>query len=163
MRKKVSYVFLCCIILFVLCFSVHSKFQNSYSVKSKTQIAKYALYVVYEDMINIDNLNDDEYIYEFSVKNFNENLVSDVILEYDIEFELSQENAPIKIELLDENGENISLLSNKTVEKENLELGKIEKKYIAKISYDKSSNELMNENLEIKINIKSIQEREDDI
>lgn len=158
--KRSFYVFLCCSIFFLLIFSVYSKFQNSYNISGSSKIAKPNLEVVFSEPININSLNDNELIYKFSVRNFNEDVSSDVALEYSMEFELSQNDAPINIELFRENGEKINLVSNKTEEKEILELGKIEKKYIAKFSYDKNSKSIMKDNLEVVINIKSVQERE---
>lgn len=161
--KKIFYVFLCCNIFFLLIFSVYSKFQNSYNVSSSSKIARANLEVVFSNPINVNALNNNELIYEFYVRNFNEDVSSEVALEYSMEFDLSQDDAPINIELFRENGENVNLVSNKTVEKEILELGKSEKKYIAKFSYNENSENVMKDNLEVVINIKSVQEREENI
>ena len=161
--KRSFCVFLCCNIVFLLIFFVYSKFQNSYNISSSSKIARANLEVLFCEPININSLNDSELIYEFSVRNFNEDVSSEVALEYSMEFDLSQDDAPINIELFRENGEKINLVSNKIEEKEILELGKKEKKYIAKFSYNENSENVMEDNLEVVINIKSVQEREENI
>lgn len=109
----------------------------------------------------VESLDLNKISYEFSVRNFDENLKqSDVKFEYNIIFGISQENAPIEINLYKKtvNGnEKINLKDNKTLNLEILELGKTENNYIVEVFYNTESTEIMEENLNISIIIQAVQ------
>ena len=81
-------------------------------------------------------------------------------LKYNIEFVLTQEDAPVKINLYkinDLNETKIELENNKTVQYECFDLNKTENFYKAEIMYDENSKNIMLDNLEIKLNIQTVQ------
>ena len=169
-KLKIFCVFLCCIIIIVLvCCGVYSKYKNSINFRTNTGIAEPILEVGIKDSSDkvITVLNNDKHCYEFSVRNFNsENKVSDVELKYNIEFILSQKDAPIDIKLyriIDNNEKIVDLENFKTVQCEMLNLNKTENLYKVEVMYDKNSNNIMNDNLEIKLNIQGVQEKEGNV
>ena len=165
-KVKIFCVFLLCIIISST-FMAYSKYKNSHNIKTSSKIAKPILEIVGVDEMQVDVLNEDKHYYEFSIRNFNQNNdVSDVELKYNIEFICSQENAPLIINLYRINNfeeTKIELQKNKTIQYEYLELNKEENFYRAEIMYDNNSNVIMEDNLEIKLNIQSIQVEEESI
>lgn len=160
-------VFLCCFILIFSTMFVYSKYKNSISVESKTDIAEPIFEVIKTSPNEIAVLNNNKYYYEFSIRNFNENDdFSEVKLKYDIEFVLSQENAPVKINLYRINNsteEKIELDNNKTTQYEYLDFNQTENLYKVEVMYDNTSNILLENNLEIDLNVQSFQEKEENV
>ena len=169
-KIKIFCVFLCCLIFICTAiYIVYSKYRNSLKLKTNTEIAEPILEIITENVDGkiVDVLNDNKYLYEFQVRNFNDkNEVSEVEFKYNIEFVLSQDNAPVKINLYKSNDlgeEKIELQNNKTIEYEVLSLDKNINSYKAEIVYDKSSSIVMEENLDIKLRIHGVQEKEENI
>ena len=160
-------VFLCCFILCISTMCVYSKYKKSISIISATKIAEPIFEVIKTTSNEIDVLNNNKYYYEFSVRNFNENNeFSEVKLKYDIEFILSQEDAPIIINLYRINNsteEKIELDNNKTIQYEYLDFSQKENLYKVEVMYNNNSDILLENNLEIDLNVKSIQEKEENI
>lgn len=161
-------IFLCSLILiFSISFTVYSKYKNSLNLLTKTEIAKPIFELVKSDVKEIEVLNNDKYSYEFSVRNFNQkDEVSDVNFKYNIEFVLTQENAPVKINLYrinNSNEEKVELNNNKTIQYENLNFNKNANLYRAEIMYDNSSDVILENNFGISLNIQGIQEKEENI
>lgn len=146
---------------------VYSKYKKSISIISATKIAEPIFEVIKTTSNEIDVLNNNKYYYEFSVRNFNENNeFSEVKLKYDIEFILSQEDAPIIINLYRINNsteEKIELDNNKTIQYEYLDFSQKENLYKVEVMYNNNSDILLENNLEIDLNVKSIQEKEENI
>lgn len=165
-KIKIFCVFLCCLILVLsLVYIGYSKYKDSFKLQTNTQIAKPILEIIRTDLNKINVLNNDKYYYEFSVRNFNDsNEISAVRLKYNIEFVLSQEDAPVVIDLYKINDSNeikIELENNKTIQYETFDLTKKENMYRAEISYNENLENIMNDNLEIKLNIQTIQVEEE--
>ena len=158
MKNKTFHAFLWCfIILFILIFGVYSKYYESFEISTNTVIARPVIEVNKEKVKIIKCLNEDTYVYNFAVKNFTQNEISNVDFNYNIEFLLSQNDAPLEVNLYKENGEKIELKNNKTVNWQKMGLEKKEEKYYAEIKYDKNSNTLMNPNLKVQIKVEIIQ------
>ncbi len=161
MKNKLLFfcVFLCCVIIFFSVFFVYSKYKNSIAVKTVTKVAEPIFEVVKPEIKEIDFLNRDKYCYEFSIRNFKDNLISEVSFKYSIEFMLSQNNAPIIINLYRiDNGEKVKLeLKNNRLIEEYFTAQKEEKIYVAEIMYDNTSKEILEADLNIKLNVKSVQ------
>ena len=165
MKNKITIfcVFLCCIIIISSIFFVYSKYKKSVEVSSFTEIAEPIFKVINFDFNTIDFLNNDKYVYEFKIRNYEEGKVSAISFEYNIEFLMSQENAPINLKLYRVDGKNITELileKNKTIQKEKIGTIKEEKNYIVEIMYDKNSFNTLEKNLQIKLNVEAIQQEE---
>ena len=113
---------------------------------------------------NINELDLNTYINEFKVVNFDENgNFSDVKMNYILNFEMSDKNAPIDIKLykIDVNGNESQIPLNENMEMTSGCLMQAEKiqedKYKLKIKYN-FKNTKMNNDIDLKINLKSIQE-----
>lgn len=161
--KRIFYVFLCCFIIIFLIFIVYSKYKNSINLETSTNIAEPFFEVVTVDTNKIEFLNNDKYEHEFVIKNYNENTVSEVAFDYNIKFNLSQEDAPIVLELYRIDGEEktkIELSNNKTIISESFGLEKEEMRYVVEVIYDKSSNNILESNLNIDLNVECIQKEE---
>lgn len=153
-------VFLCCAIIVLSIFFVYSKYKKGIAVKTVTQVAEPIFEIVKPEIKEIDFLNRDKYYYEFSIRNFKDNLISEVSFKYSIEFILSQNNAPIIINLYRlDNGEKIKLelKNNRLIEEEYFIAQKEEKFYVAEIMYDNTSKEILEADLDIKLNVNSVQ------
>lgn len=159
-KLRIFCVFLCCLFLIsiIICFG-YSKYKYVSNSQIQTEVAEPILEIVteYTDCKNIGVLNNDKLLYEFEIRNFNANNdISDVKIKYKMEFILSQNNAPITIDLykINESGEEkINLQNNYTIEYEVLSLEKNTNLYRAEIVYDKSSDICMEEDLEISLNV----------
>ena len=153
-------VFLCCTIIISSIFLVYSKYRKSTNVNSYTEIAEPIFEVEDSELNTIDFLNNDTYSYEFKIKNFKDDKVSGINFEYNIEFILSQENAPINLKLYridNENKVELELIKNKTMYKEQMGIEKEEKNYIVEIMYDKNSTHILENDLQIELNVEAIQ------
>ena len=129
-------------------------------IKTLTSIAKPVIVFNGENTKNVEYLNLNKCMYEFSVKNFNDNVNSDVGMKYNIMFELSQKNAPVIINLYrkTETGEEKIELSNyKTVNCEVINLGDKQKNYRVEVFYNTKSNEIMNENFKVNVIVQAMQ------
>jgi hypothetical protein len=112
--------------------------------------------------MEIDTLSSNVYSYEFSVQNFESDNVSENLFKYFITFELSQENAPIIINLYrKENGteEKIEMENYKTLNPESMSIKEKETVYYrAEFYYDKTSDILMESDFNIFLKVEAIQE-----
>ncbi len=159
-RLLIFCIFLCCVIIFFSVFFVYSKYKNGIAVKTVTKVAEPIFEVVKPEIKEIEFLNNDKYCYEFSIRNFKDNLISEVNFKYSIEFMLSQNDAPIIINLYRvDNGEKVKLelKNNRLIEEEYFTAQKEEKFYVAEIMYDNTSKEILEADLDIKLNVKSVQ------
>lgn len=161
---KIVFLFVVVFLLVVILFEVsYSKYSKKDEIIAVSGIAKPCLSLITEESLNIETLNSDTFIYEFKVQNSEDGQVSETAFYYDIEFELSQENAPINIKLyrVDENSEEEILLEeNKTKNPEYMGTKLSEICYKALISYDLNSNKILEPNLKINAKIEGIQEEE---
>ena len=163
--KKIICVFFGALILifFVKMKFTYSKYSKSDNTIVSSDVAKPILIFDGESEMNIECLNSNKYSYEFSIKNFDGNFISDINFRYYIFFELSQENAPILINLYKKsNGieEKLELKNNKIINLETLDIIKNQNDYRAEILYDTSSKEIMSDNLKIKVLVQAVQEEE---
>ena len=139
----------------------YSKYNTSFQNDIISSIAKPLINMNFEKEKRIENLNLDKYFYEFSVQNFNEKSISEVKFLYNIEFKLSQENAPIILNLYNENRK-ISLKNNRTEFPEILNLEEKENKYKLEIYYDQDSNVVLEKDFNVILNIQAVQKEENE-
>ncbi len=162
-KKEITMVFVIAIILifFFSGFSMGKGFSRK-DVNGNTEIAKPILQVENGTNLEINNINN-KGIYEFKVKNYNEQgEKTDVDLEYYIEIlnYTGKENNGIELKLL-KNGQEIKINGNKT---EKFVLTKDEMKednYKLEITYDKDKNTNMQDivrQLQIKVHSEQKQE-----
>lgn len=136
---------------------VYAKYIDTIILKNNTQIAKPVFIVEGTEISKINSINNIGY-YEFYVKNYDENNISEIGFYYIIEV-VSQLDESIKFELY-KGDEKIELKDLKTNE---IYIGaneKIEQKYKLKIIYDKSLNPIGKDILqEVQIKVHSEQEK----
>ena len=138
----------------------YSKYSSLNQVKSSTTVAKPIVVFNGAEKKNINSLNLDKYSYNFSVENFNGDLISEVDLKYHIVFELSQKNAPVILNLYRKNGdseEKVEIENNKTKFEEVMKRENTKNDYRVEVSYDTNSKEIMKENLKINILVQAVQ------
>lgn len=135
---------------------VYAKYIDTIILKNNTQIAKPVFIVEGTEISKINSINNIGY-YEFYVKNYDENNISEIGFYYIIEV-VSQLDESIKFELY-KGDEKIELKDLKTNE---IYIGaneKIEQKYKLKIIYNRSLNPIGKDILqEVQIKVHSEQE-----
>ena len=153
-KTLIAITVLITILLFVP--KVYAKYMDAIILKSNTQIAKPIFIVEGTEISKINSINNVGY-YEFYVKNYDENNISEIGFNYVIEV-VTELNESIKFELY-KGDEQIELKDLKTNE---IYIGaneKIEQKYKLKIIYDKNLNSIGKDILqEVQIKVHSEQE-----
>lgn len=147
------------IIILFLIFTPKSfaKYIETVFMKGKTEIAKPIFIVQGTEISKINSINNVGY-YDFIVKNYNNNEISEVGFKYTIEV-VAKEDKSIKFELYKEN-DKIEIENLKT-KKINIDADKkIEHKYKLKVIYDKTLNDIGKDILqEVQIKVHSEQEK----
>lgn len=168
MKKRIICfcMFFFVIFLTVFLFEVgksYSKYSKKLDVQSVSGIARPYFSLKKQEVLEVKNLNTDVIYYEFLVKNFENNFVSETSFLYNISFEFSQDKAPIKLELykiINSEERKVEISNNSTVLPERLGIGEEQAEYKLKVYYDLDSNEIMRNDLEIKVSINAVQEEE---
>lgn len=155
-NKKALIAIIVLIIILLFVPKVYAKYMDAIILKSNTQIAKPIFIVEGTEISKINSINNVGY-YEFYVKNYDENNISEIGFNYVIEI-VTELNESIKFELY-KGDEQIELKDLKTNE---IYIGaneKIEQKYKLKIIYDKNLNSIGKDILqEVQIKVHSEQE-----
>ena len=155
-NKKTLIAIIVLIIILLFVPKVYAKYMDAIILKSNTQIAKPIFIVEGTEISKINSINNVGY-YEFYVKNYDENNISEIGFNYVIEI-VTELNESIKFELY-KGDEQIELKDLKTNE---IYIGaneKIEQKYKLKIIYDKNLNSIGKDILqEVQIKVHSEQE-----
>lgn len=155
-NKKTLIAIIVLIIILLFVPKVYAKYMDAIILKSNTQIAKPIFIVEGTEISKINSINNVGY-YEFYVKNYDENNISEIGFNYVIEV-VTELNESIKFELY-KGDEQIELKDLKTNE---IYIGaneKIEQKYKLKIIYDKNLNSIGKDILqEVQIKVHSEQE-----
>lgn len=160
-----------CVIILVIIFAIflleieksYSKYAKNIDIKSVSGIARPCFLLKKQEILEIKNLNTDIIYYEFFVKNFENNFISETSFLYNISFEFSQDKAPIKLELykiINSEERKVEIANNSTILPERLGVGEEQAEYKLKVYYNLESNEIMINDLEIKIIINAVQEEE---
>ena len=135
---------------------IYAKYIDTIILKSETQIAKPIFIVEGTEISKINSINNVGY-YDFYVKNYDENNISEIGFYYVIEV-VTELNECIKFELY-KGDEQIELKDLKTNEMYIGANEKIEEKYRLKIIYDKNLNSIGKDILqEVQIKVHSEQE-----
>lgn len=145
-----------CFLFGIVLKNTYSKYNQSFQTAVISNIARPLINIKLEKEKIIENLNLDKHFYEFSVQNFDGESSTEAQFLYNIEFKLSQKNAPIILNLYNEN-EKISLKNNKTEFPEILDLERKENKYKMEIYYDLNSDVTLEKDFNIVINVQAIQ------
>lgn len=155
-NKKTLIAIIVLIIILLFVPKVYAKYMDAIILKSNTQIAKPIFIVEGTEISKINSINNVGY-YEFYVRNYDENNISEIGFNYVIEV-VTELNESIKFELY-KGDEQIELKDLKTNE---IYIGaneKIEQKYKLKIIYDKNLNSIGKDILqEVQIKVHSEQE-----
>ncbi|MCI8309215.1 MAG: hypothetical protein HFJ45_03210 [Clostridia bacterium] len=154
-------IFCCILIIQIEIGKTYSKYFRISEMHSISGIAKPYFLVNVNEIFNIEVLNLKVFEYEFSVQNYEEQSISEVSFFYNISFELSQKDAPIKIKLYRINNnleEEIKLLNNSIIEPEHFKMSEEKNDYKVNVYYDINSNEIMEPNLKIDLKIEAVQE-----
>lgn len=130
------------LISFGYCFA---KFEVTKNLLVKTDIAVPVLEVEGTETTKVSAINNIGY-YDFSIKNFNQENVSDVSQNYSIEIVANLDEA-VKFELFQDN-QPVELNNNKTKDIFIEGIEEKEHKYRLKVSYDNSKNNLQKDILE---------------
>lgn len=150
-KKTVILIMLTSIIIFLTTNIVYAKYISTDKITSLFKIAKPIFIIEGGEIARISRDSSIGY-YEFSIKNFNENEISEIGFEYTIEI-ISKINEAVKFELYNEEN-NINLVNLKTEKLLMKGNQKIEEKYHLKIILDDTKlieNEAFSEIIEIKI------------
>lgn len=154
-KKMTQKTIIAILIIFIICLLfvgyTFAKGIENVVVKSNGQIAEPILLIENDPSIDI-TANNNEGIYNFAIKNYNEqDKITDIKLKYYIEI-LSNVDNSVQIDLFN-NEDKIELNDNKTdyIEVSNDE--KEEKQYQIKIKYEKEKSESVSEIME-KIQVK---------
>ena len=155
---KIFAVLLCCtfFVMFVICIT-YSKYLKKLQTTSITKIAKPEVSLNKAENINCDFLNSNKLVYDFFIKNFEDENYNEVVMKYKIMFELSQCDAPVIIELYKvQNGDEIKmeLENNITVEEEEISLEAEENKYRVYVYYNVDSQKVLESNFNINLKVK---------
>lgn len=156
-------IFLGVIIIFSSVIFVYSKYNKGFGIETFTEIAEPIFEIVNEEVNIIDALNENKYFYEFKIRNYKGNTVTEIAFEYDIRFIFSQENAPILLKLYRIDKENkieLELENNRLIKKEEFQEGKDEKCYLVEVIYDKNSKVILKNDFEIKLSVEAMQQEE---
>ena len=161
--SKIFFVLVFFTIFVILTFKfTYSKFIQSKQVNSSSQIAKFAFDVEsLTDEVAVDNLKENEEVsYKFRVKNFSNNVSSEVKTNYNISLQLSQDNPPLIIELyrIDGQNENLIELENySTKTSESFDIGENYKDYKVKVKFDKTNLNQLNKDFNISLKVTGVQ------
>lgn len=117
-----------------------AKYQDGVILSKETQIAK-PIFIVEGGEASAVNAVDTIGYYNFTIKNYDENQISDVGFKYNIEI-ISKANDAIKFKLFDENNQEIELKNNKTadIKINRKDKEKEERNYKLQIIYEKDAD-----------------------
>lgn len=155
MKKRKHKILIVIMIIFIISMLfvgyTFAKSIESVMIKANSQIAEPILVVENDPSLDITAINN-EGVYNFTIKNYNENdKTTDIKLKYNIEI-LSNVDESVNIKLFEHENE-IELKDNKTEYIEISNKEKEEKQYQIKVKYEPSKSESITEIME-KIQVK---------
>ena len=141
----------------------YSKFIQRQETNSLSKVAKFVLEVNSEndEIIKEELGKEEELEYNFRVQNFSDKISSEVKSKYNIILEVSQQDAPLKIELYKVNNDNEELLELENYSTKNPEIFDISREYQdykVKVRFDETKTSELSQDFNIKMRVKDIQE-----
>ncbi len=141
----------------------YSKFIQRQETNSLSKVAKFVLEVNSEndEIIKEELGKEEELEYNFRVQNFSDKISSEVKSKYNIILEVSQQDAPLKIELYKVNNDNEELLELENYSTKNPEIFDISREYQdykVKVRFDETRTSELSQDFNIKMRVKDIQE-----
>ena len=161
-KKKVIKIVLVVVLLIIMLLlwwlflggsNVFAKYKKDISSNSITEVAKPVFVVEGVDDIKIDGIKDTTY--NFSVKNYNQSETSEVDLDYEISIE---NNSKADLDFtLTKDGQNVSLLNNKTNILTLSNVGKQSDDYTLSIKYNNNPAIVEDITGDIQIKVEAVQ------